>query len=71
MIFMLKDFYIHNSKVSDMAELTLNLGFIKFMEAIFHWEIMQLLLVRVTVLFNLLHGMLENGTESLKSEIMH
>ena len=42
MIFMLKDFYIHNSKVSGMAEVTLNLGFIKFMEAIFHWEIMQL-----------------------------
>ena len=42
MIFMLKDFNIHNSKVSGMAELTLNLGFIKFMEAIFHWEIMQL-----------------------------
>ena len=41
MIFMLKDFYIHNSKVLGMAELTLNLGFIKFMEAIFHWEIMQ------------------------------
>ena len=42
MIFMLKDFYIHNSKVSGMAELTLILVFIKFMEAIFHWEIMQL-----------------------------
>ena len=41
MIFMLKDFYIHNSKLSGMAELTLNLGFIKFMEAIFHWEIVD------------------------------
>ncbi len=39
---MLKDFYIHNLKALGMVELTLNLGFIKFMEAISHWEIMQL-----------------------------
>ena len=39
---MLKDFYIHNSKALGTAELTLNLGFIKFMEAMSHWEIMRL-----------------------------